>query len=85
MRHILKTWPTYFRDLKSGVKTFEIRKFDRDFKIGDTLFLEEYDPASDTYSGEGLEFSVTYLLSGDGVGSTSGIQKGFVILGISPK
>jgi|TARA_Y100000310_G_scaffold298310_1_gene332146 hypothetical protein len=41
--HELKTEPKYFGRLVSGDKTFEIRKNDRDFQVGDELILKEYD------------------------------------------
>lgn len=41
--HHLKTWPEFFDDVVSGRKTFEIRKNDRDFKVGDEVILEEFD------------------------------------------
>lgn len=37
--HILKLNDRYFDAVKNGIKTFEIRKNDRDFKVGDTLLL----------------------------------------------
>ena len=39
--HKLKTESLYFLAVISGVKKFEIRKNDRDFKIYDTIILEE--------------------------------------------
>lgn len=44
--HKLKTWPEYFKAIKRGVKTFEIREDDRDpgFKLHDKLELEEFIP-----------------------------------------
>lgn len=42
--HELKVHPKYFNRLVSGQKSFEIRKNDRDFQIGDILVLKEYDP-----------------------------------------
>ena len=43
MKHCLKTIQPYFADVENGTKTFEVRKNDRNFKIGDILFLQEYD------------------------------------------
>lgn len=41
--HRLKILPEYFEAQKNKVKTFEIRKNDRNFKIGDRLMLYEID------------------------------------------
>ena len=65
--HILKTWPVFFWDVSTGAKTFEIRKNDRGFQVGDELILQEYDPISKQYSGEELRVSVTYTVHFDGV------------------
>ena len=40
--HELKLDTRYFEDVKSGLKNFEIRKNDRDFKVGDILKLKKY-------------------------------------------
>jgi ASC-1-like (ASCH) protein len=37
--HHLKLHSDYFKDVKSGLKTFEIRKNDRDYQVGDRLIL----------------------------------------------
>ena len=39
--HRLKILPEYFEAQKNRVKTFEIRKNDRNFKVGDKLMLYE--------------------------------------------
>lgn len=60
----LKTWPQYFKLVQQGIKTFEIRKNDRDFQVGDFLLLEEFDPVSG-YTGESVLVRVLYLIQGE--------------------
>lgn len=44
MHHELKIAPAYFTAVTEGKKkTFEIRKDDRGFQVGDTVTLNEYD------------------------------------------
>lgn len=40
--HELKLNTTYYDDVESGLKTFEIRKNDQDFKVGDILALTRW-------------------------------------------
>lgn len=44
--HKLKIQREYFKAVMSGDKTFEIRKNDRDFPVGDIVLLEEFIEAS---------------------------------------
>lgn len=64
--HKLKCWPTYFQQVADGTKRFEIRKNDRDFKVGDTLHLEEWDPKAESgegaYTGRFEIATITYIL-----------------------
>lgn len=62
--HELKIWPEYFLPIIKKEKTFELRKADRDFKVGDKLKLNEYDPETKTYSGRSAIVKVTYILDG---------------------
>lgn len=41
--HELKITEPYFSDVAFGSKNFEIRKNDRDFKVGDILILRKWD------------------------------------------
>lgn len=65
--HELKIWPAYFQLHLSGVKTFEIRKNDRQFNVGDTLLLREYFLPEDKYTGREIKCLVTYVLTGSGL------------------
>ena len=78
MLHELKTWPKYFNDIKSGLKTFEIRKHDRPFKVGDILELKEFNPDTKEYTENSILKQITYILSG----GNFGIDSDYVILGI---
>jgi hypothetical protein len=44
MDHELKCVNPWFQQVWEGSKPFEIRKLDRDFRAGDTLWLREYYP-----------------------------------------
>jgi len=79
MEHKLKTWPVYFFDVATGMKTFEIRKNDRRFSVGDTLCLQEYDPDKQEYTGEELKVKIDYTVSLDGL---PGIPVGYVGMSI---
>lgn len=78
--HNLKTWVEYFSEVTRGIKTFEVRKNDRDFKRGDILNLHEYDHKSEKYTGVSASYKVTYILSG----GSFGIETGTVVMGIEP-
>jgi len=81
MQHDLKVWPPFFNSLECGIKTFEARKDDRCFEVGDTLRLREFDPGTGTYSGRELLRRISYKLNG---GGDFGVAKGFCILAIQP-
>lgn len=59
--HELKILPEFFEPLAKRIKTFEIRKNDRDFSVGDVLILKEFDPYSNNYTGRSVERKVTYI------------------------
>lgn len=76
MIHELKTRPEYFKSVISGAKPFEIRRNDRDFKVGDFVALNEFDDKSG-YTGESALFEITYVMT-----STEYVKEGFAVLGI---
>ncbi|PZR37211.1 ASCH/PUA domain-containing protein [Caulobacter segnis] len=76
--HELKCWPAYFAAVREGLKTFEIRRNDRDFQVGDLIVLREYSPGTDTFSGQTETRQITYLLSEEDHG---GVIHGFVVIG----
>ena len=59
--HELKTWPDSFNAIWANQKRHEIRKADRDFQVGDRLYLREFDPSDASYSGRWMFVEVTYL------------------------
>jgi len=42
--HALKTWPAFFEAVLCEDKRHELRKWDREFSVGDVLRLREWDP-----------------------------------------
>ncbi|EAK9260671.1 DUF3850 domain-containing protein [Listeria monocytogenes] len=57
--HELKILSEYFLAIAEGRKTFEIRKNDRDFQVGDYLILKEFKDGNHT--GWKITVEVTYI------------------------
>lgn len=77
MIHDLKILPQYFEDVKSCKKNFELRKNDRDFEVGDTLILREW---NGKYTGRFIKRKIKYIYKGCG---EYGLSKDYSILGLS--
>jgi uncharacterized protein DUF3850 len=45
--HDIKCWPEAFVALADGTKTFEWRRDDRGYRVGDLLMIREWDPHRD--------------------------------------
>jgi hypothetical protein len=80
--HELKTWPEFFDAIIKGTKTFEARKNDRNFKVGDVLTLREYNPLDPdgsigSYTGRVTVRVVTYIMK-----DFPGIIPGYCVMGI---
>jgi hypothetical protein len=76
--HPLKTWPRFYQAVADGSKTFEVRKNDRDFQVGDVLELKEWDHATERYTGREMAKVVTYVLHG----GAFGIDSDFCVLSL---
>ena len=66
MNHELKIWPEYYKAINDKIKKFEIRKNDRNFKVGDQIVLREFEPCKEC-NGSGkikTENSVGDLIEG---------------------
>lgn len=58
-KHELKILPEYFSAVAKGLKTFEIRKNDRDYQVGDLLDLKEWN--GEDFTGYSVLMQVTYI------------------------
>lgn len=64
VKHVLKCWPQFFDAISAGKKTHDLRRADdRDFRVGDVVQLNEFDPTSQQYTGRRLRVRITYITS----------------------
>ena len=61
MSHELKSHPQYFQATWRGFKPFEIRVNDRKFQPMDEVFLKEWDPETQEYTGREIEGWINYV------------------------
>ena len=73
--HEVKLATSWWADIVSGKKRFELRKNDRGYKVGDKLLMQEY--AAGAYTGRSILADITYTLE-----EYSGLAEGYAILGI---
>ncbi len=81
MIHELKILPEWFEDVTQQKKTFEIRKNDRNYSVGDTLVLREW------YKGKytGLVNSrINELATTDAIPIPEGVTNGDMIQNMFP-
>ena len=64
MLHKLKILPEFFEPVILYYKTFELRKNDRDYQVGDELLLEEWD--GEKYTGRTFHCYISYIYHGNG-------------------
>jgi ParB family chromosome partitioning protein len=71
--HQIRLASMYFDDVCSGKKSFELRKNDRHYKVGDILEMMEFADGKNT--GRSVRVLVTYLLE-----DYTGIEDGYCIM-----
>lgn len=77
MVHKLKILPEYFEEVLKKNKTFELRKDDRNYKVGDKLRLLEVDVENENYTGRECTRTILYILKNV---EKYGLKTGFLIL-----
>lgn len=77
--HALKVDPDMFELAFEGVKRYEVRKMDRDFRVGDLLKLCEYDRVSGEYSGRMMMARVDVITPPNAYG----LPDGLCVMGIT--
>ena len=78
MVHYLKIKPEYYKDVECGLKTFELRKNDRNFQVGDILMLIKLDDNGNE-TDQVTRVKVNYILKDC---PQYGLKEGYAILGI---
>ncbi|EOB9989597.1 DUF3850 domain-containing protein [Cronobacter sakazakii] len=76
MTHNLKIWPEHYSAVCAGIKRAELRKNDRDYRAGDTLYLCEWDKDDESFTGNYISVTVTH------VADVSEWMPGYVLLSI---
>ena len=74
-QHELKIVASYYEDVISGKKSFELRKNDRGYKQGDSLKMLEFKDGKHT--GRTIDADIIYMLE-----DYTGLTEGYCILGI---
>lgn len=75
MVHELKILPNFLEDIIKGIKTFEVRFYDRPYMVGDYLLLKEY--VNNQYTGRFTVVKITYIFTDEDY-----VKCNYCILGI---
>jgi len=85
MIHQLKCEAPYFQDIIKGIKTYEVRKNDKNYDVGDYLALNEIeyvferDACMYKYTGNSALYKVVHVLN-----DNMYCKDGYVIMSIRP-
>lgn len=72
--HILKTWPEFFQPMMDGIKPFDVRLNDREYKVGDRTRQREFVPCGKC-KGTGNRHLIFYTRACD-CGPDRGVYSG---------
>lgn len=75
--HELKIQPQYFNEVMNLNKHFELRKDDRDYQVGNSIILKEFDNGKYTGKESGC-LEITYILRNC---PEYGLMDGYCIIG----
>jgi ParB family chromosome partitioning protein len=78
--HQLKIQDYWYEALKAGNKTFEIRKNDRDFKVGDKLIFHVLSNGIEPSYLTAEEFIISHILNAENF--PNGLKEGYVCLSL---
>lgn len=78
-QHRLKLRDEYYHAVKDGLKTWEFRKDDRGFKVGDELKLNHYSDRYGENQNDYVKAVITYILGHE---DFEMIPEGYVIMSI---
>jgi len=78
--HDLKCWRAPFCAVWGGLKHFEYRLNDRDFRVNDVLRLREYDEFKREYTGREIRVRITYILK-----NSFEVPQGYCIISLDPQ
>ncbi len=76
--HWLKIAPQYLEAHKKGLKSFEIRRNDRNYKIGNALVLQEWTERGG-FTGQNVVREITYITD-----FPDGLKPGYIVMGLRP-
>lgn len=77
MIHALKTATKYFEESAAGIKSFEIRRNDRPYSLGDYVALNEW--TIEGYTGRCALYKIIYILN-----NKEFCKEGYITLGLKP-
>lgn len=84
--HDVKSWSPFFQAIKRGHKVHDLRKNDRDYRVGDQIVLREYLPFEGRFTGDTYRVLITYITNNDYpcAYSSHALDRGYAILSIKP-